>query len=42
MDLVDKYVTEELEVIKGLIKPIADEYYPSKANREVISFRVFF
>jgi len=36
MDLVDKYV-EEVGAIKGLIKPIVDEYYPSKANREVIS-----
>ena len=37
MDLVDKYVEEVEMNIKGLIKPIVDEYYPSKANREVIS-----
>ena len=36
MDLVDKYL-EEINAIKELIKPIVDEYYPSKANREVIS-----
>jgi len=36
MDLVDKYV-EEVETIKELIKPIVDEYYPSKADRGVIS-----
>ena len=41
MDLVDKYFGE-VDVIRGLIKPIVDEYYPSKyypskANREVIS-----
>ena len=36
MDLVDKYV-EEIERIKTLIKPIVEEYYPSKANREIIS-----
>lgn len=36
MDLVDKYL-EEINAIKELIKPIVDEYYPSKANRETIS-----
>jgi hypothetical protein len=36
MDLVDKYV-EEIERIKTLIKPIVEEYYPSKANREIIT-----
>jgi len=36
MDLVDKYL-EEINAIKELIKPIVDEYYPSKANKEVIS-----
>jgi len=36
MDLVDKYL-EEIDAIRELIKPIVDEYYPSKANREVIS-----
>jgi len=36
MDLVDKYL-EEINAIRELIKPIVDEYYPSKANREVIS-----
>ena len=36
MDMVDKYL-EEINEIRGLIKPIVDEYYPSKANREVIS-----
>ena len=35
MNLVDKYL-EEINAIKELIKPIVDEYYPSKANREVI------
>ena len=28
---------EEVEVIRELIKPIVDEYYPRKANREVMS-----
>jgi len=36
MDLVDKYL-EEINAIRELIKPIVDEYYPSKANRETIS-----
>ena len=36
MDLVDKYV-EEIERIRGVIKPIVEEYYPSKANREIIT-----
>jgi len=36
MDLLDKYL-EEINAIRGLIKPIVDEYYPSKANRDVIS-----
>jgi len=36
MDLVGKYV-EEIERIKGVIRPIVDEYYPSKANREIIT-----
>ena len=36
MDLLDKYL-EEINAIRELIKPIVDEYYPSKANREVIS-----
>jgi len=36
MDLMDKYV-EEINAIKELIKPIVDECYPSKANRETIS-----
>ena len=36
MALVDKYL-EEINAIKELIKPIVDEYYPSKANKEVIS-----
>jgi len=36
MDLVDKYL-EEINAIRELIKPIVDEYYPSKANRKVIS-----
>ena len=34
--LREKY-KEEIETIKELIKPIVDEYYPSKANREVMS-----
>ena len=34
--MVDKYV-EEIERIKTLIKPIVEEYYPSKANREIIT-----
>jgi len=32
MDLVNRYV-EEIGEIRELIKPIVDEYYPSKANR---------
>ncbi|MHC1635347.1 MAG: hypothetical protein ACXQTS_01810 [Candidatus Methanospirareceae archaeon] len=32
---LDKYL-EEIITIRGLIRPIVDEYYPSKANREVI------
>ena len=36
MEQEDKYL-EEINTIKELIKPIVDEYYPSKANREVIS-----
>ncbi len=36
MNLIDKYL-EEINTIRELIKPIVDEYYPSKANREVIS-----
>ena len=36
MDMVDKY-HEEINEIREQIKPIVDEYYPSKANREVIS-----
>ena len=28
---------EEINKIKSLIKPIVDEYYPSKANRETMS-----
>ncbi len=36
MDLLDKYL-EEINEIRGLIKPIVDEYYPSKANKEVVS-----
>ena len=34
--MVDKYV-EEIERIRGVIKPIVEEYYPSKANREIIT-----
>jgi len=36
MDLLDKYL-EEINAIKRHIKPIMDEYYPSKANKEVVS-----
>ena len=36
MNLIDKYL-EEINTIRELIKPIVDEYYPSNANREVIS-----
>ncbi|MCW3132485.1 MAG: hypothetical protein N2V73_07205 [Candidatus Methanospirare jalkutatii] len=36
MDLVNKYL-KEINAIKELIKPIVDEYYPSKADRETIS-----
>jgi len=36
MDLMDKYV-EEISTIRKLIKPIVDEYYPAKANREIIT-----
>ena len=36
MCLMDKYFGE-INIIKELIKPIIDEYYPSKANREVLS-----
>jgi len=36
MRLVEKY-KKEIKTIKGLIEPIVEEYYPSKANREVIS-----
>jgi len=36
MMLMERY-KEEVESIKELIKPIVDEYYPSKANREVMS-----
>ena len=34
--MVGKYV-KEIEMIKTLIKPIVEEYYPSKANREIIT-----
>jgi len=34
--LVDKYL-KEINTIRELIKPIVDEYYPSKANRETIT-----
>ena len=34
--MVGKYV-KEIEKIRGGIKPIVEEYYPSKANREIIT-----
>lgn len=39
MCLIDKYF-EEINTIKSLIKPIVDECYPSKANREVLLYMI--
>lgn len=36
MNIVKKYI-KETDRIRELIKPIVDEYYPSKANKEVMS-----
>ena len=36
MNPVKKYI-KEIDRIRDLIKPIVDEHYPSKANREVMS-----
>ncbi len=36
MNLIDNYL-EEINTIRERIKPIVDEYYQSKVNREVIS-----
>ena len=36
MVLIGRY-RKDVEVIRELIKPIVDEYYPNKANREVMS-----
>ncbi|MBW9221731.1 hypothetical protein KKP97_01595 [Methanothermococcus sp. SCGC AD-155-C09] len=36
MNLVEKYI-KETDRIKELIKPVIDEHYPSKTNRETIS-----
>ena len=36
MNPVKKYI-KEIDRIRELIKPIVDEHYPSKANKEVMS-----
>lgn len=36
MIIIEKY-KKEINTIKELIKPIVDEHYPSKANKEITS-----
>ena len=36
MNPLEKYI-KEIDRIRELIRPIVDEHYPSKANREIIS-----